>query len=96
MSGGHFDYNQRVIWDIAASIENLLNSEQAADYTTATINELHNAIDTLNAAAIYANRVDWLVSGDDGEDSFHERLNTELAMNEAAAHERRRPDSLRH
>ena len=33
----------------------------------------------LKIAQVYAQRVDWLVSGDDGEDSFHSRLNKELS-----------------
>ena len=29
-------------------------------------------------AAAYAQRIDWLVSGDDGEECFHERLKDDL------------------
>jgi hypothetical protein len=29
-------------------------------------------------AQIYTQRIDWLVSGDDGEDSFRERLKEDL------------------
>jgi hypothetical protein len=29
-------------------------------------------------AQIYAQRIDWLISGDDGEDSFRERLKEDL------------------
>ena len=29
-------------------------------------------------AGIYAQRIDWLLSGDDGEDSFHERLKFDI------------------
>ena len=36
------------------------------------------AVDLLRSAAIYVQRIDWLVSGDDGEDSFHRRLQKEL------------------
>ena len=32
----------------------------------------------LKQAEIYAQRIDWLLSGDDGEESFHERLKEEL------------------
>jgi hypothetical protein len=32
----------------------------------------------LKTAAIYAQRIDWLLSGDDGEESFKERLKEEL------------------
>lgn len=32
----------------------------------------------LKRARVYAQRVDWLLSGDDNEESFHERLKEEL------------------
>ena len=32
----------------------------------------------LKLANIYLHRIDWLLSGDDGEDSFHSRLQQEL------------------
>jgi len=32
----------------------------------------------LRQAHVYAQRIDWLVSGDDGEDSFHRRLKHDL------------------
>lgn len=40
--------------------------------------KMKEAINALKIAAIYANRVDWFLSGDDGEESFIERLNEEL------------------
>ncbi len=48
------------------------------DYTDETLNEFRNAIYILKKAEIYAQRVDWLISCDDGEESFHERLRKEL------------------
>ena len=33
----------------------------------------------LKIAQVYVQRIDWLVSDDDGEDSFHSRLNKELS-----------------
>lgn len=30
-------------------------------------------------AQVYAQRIDWLLSGDDGEDNFHLRLKEDLA-----------------
>ena len=32
----------------------------------------------MKTAAIYAQRIDWLLSGDDGEQSFKERLKEDL------------------
>jgi hypothetical protein len=48
------------------------------NYTEETIKEFRNAIDILRRAEIYAQRVDYLISGDDGEESFHSRLKEEL------------------
>ena len=42
------------------------------------LREISNGLDYLNLAGIYTQRLDWLFSGDDGEDSFFERLEEEL------------------
>jgi len=47
-------------------------------YTMETIREFQNAVKQLRIAAVYAQRIDWLLSGDDGEENFHKRLNEEL------------------
>lgn len=48
------------------------------DYTEETINEFRKGVEILKKARIYAQRIDWLLSCDDGEESFHRRLNAEL------------------
>ena len=76
MSGGYFDHQQSRINNIAESVEQLiLNNE---DYSKETIMEFMEGLEVLNKAAIYAQRIDWLVSGDDGEESFHKRLAEDL------------------
>jgi hypothetical protein len=40
--------------------------------------KFRDAIKALRTAAIYAQRIDWLLSGDDGEESFLRRLDEEL------------------
>lgn len=47
-------------------------------YPDEVIEEFKNAYKALRKAEIYAQRVDWLLAGDDGEESFIERLKTEL------------------
>ena len=47
-------------------------------YSDETIAEFKNGIEILKKAYIYAQRIDWLLSGDDGEESFHKRLKEEL------------------
>jgi hypothetical protein len=89
MSGGHFDYAQYRIEDIARGIEELIasNDDESLNewgdrrghgYSPETIEKFKLAVDTLRIAATMAQRIDWLVSGDDGEESFHRRWDEEL------------------
>ena len=48
------------------------------EYSKETIKEFKKGLAILRKAYIYAQRIDWLLSGDDGEESFHERLKEEL------------------
>ena len=84
MSGGHFDYAQYCIEDIAREIEGVLLRD--VDYESAAIRaKFHDAIRTLRRAAVMAQRIDWLVSGDDGEETFHRRWAEELAALEVTS-----------
>lgn len=47
-------------------------------YSEETIAEFKKGLDILRRAYVYAQRIDWLLSGDDSEESFHERLKEEL------------------
>ena len=42
------------------------------------LEEFKKGLEILKKAAIYAQRIDWLLSGDDGENSFKRRLKEEL------------------
>ena len=77
MSGGYFDYDQYRLDEIATSIRKVILFAKGK-YSEETIKEFRKARDLLQKAAIYANRIDWLLSGDDGEDTFHERLQKDL------------------
>lgn len=81
MSGGTFDYNQYRINEIADQIERIVYSESWSEYwySPETIVELKRGVKLLQQAFVYAQRIDWLVAGDDGEDSFHQRLKEDLA-----------------
>lgn len=48
------------------------------EYSEETIAEFKKGLDILRRAYIYVRRIDWLLSGDDREESFHERLKEEL------------------
>ena len=80
MSGGHFDYNQYRIDDIADETQRVIkeNPNREEPYSYMTIAEFKRGVKALKIAGIYAQRMDWLLSGDDGEDDFHERLAAEL------------------
>jgi hypothetical protein len=89
MSGGQFDYKQYDIGRIADEIEQMIRSNNSEEldewgcrvgyqFTPETISRFDMAVLYLRLAQIYTHRIDWLVSGDDGEDSFHKRLEHDL------------------
>jgi hypothetical protein len=82
MSGGAFDYQEYKITMIADEIQNLIDSNntpnQSSVFSDATIAEFEKAIEYLRIAHVYAYRIDWLVSGDNGEDTFHLLLKRDL------------------
>jgi hypothetical protein len=47
-------------------------------YPDEVIEKMKEGIKVLKRAQIYAQRIDWLLSGDDGEESFLRRLEEEL------------------
>jgi hypothetical protein len=85
MSGGFFDYKQYNIDHIADEIDQIVrdNQDKVAqhfyEYSEETINEFKTAVEILRKAAVYAQRIDWLLCGDDGEDTFHKRLEEDLS-----------------
>lgn len=90
MSGGYFDHRQWNITEIATQIEEIIQRNDSTDrnvygdpvsfnLTDETIKEFKVAVGVLNLAAVYAQRIDWLLSGDDGEETFHKRLKEEVS-----------------
>jgi hypothetical protein len=53
-------------------------NHQSRHYGKETMEEFKKALSLLRQAHIYVQRIDWLVSGDDGEDSFHSRLKHDM------------------
>ena len=47
-------------------------------YPEEVLEKFKEGVRHLRVAQIYAHRIDWLLSGDDGEESFLERLDEEL------------------
>lgn len=113
MSGGHFDYKQYHINDIANSVEQEIrnngqlipfdllerwdkemwedkngkacneknykqNPIKRYEYPKNVIQQFKVGHILLTLASIYAQRIDWLLSGDDGEESFINRINEDL------------------
>lgn len=88
MSGGRFEYKQHHIQDIIDGIQNVLDSQnkpEKADsdycfqkYSPETIKKFQKAIKTLKKAYMMAHTIDYLLCGDDAEDSFNERWKIEL------------------
>ena len=89
MSGGYFEYNQHRVREIAEDIERLIatNDDETTNecgdrkgrgYSPEIIERFKEAVHTLNQAADMAQRVDWLVSDDDGPESFLRRWSSEV------------------
>lgn len=89
MSGGFFNHSQYNLDQIAGDIEdeiyynnsvevNEYNDRRGHGYSEETIQEMKLAVWYLKLAFVYTQRIDWLLSGDDGEETFHERLAHDL------------------
>ena len=89
MSGGHFDYIQYKLENVAREIENIIVENDSnelneygdrigRDYSEETLDEFMNAMIFLKLCEIYIHRIDYLLSGDDGEDSFHSSLRKDI------------------
>lgn len=88
MSGGRFNYNQYSILDIAEDIEREIQKSGRKKkypqdlyyhkYPDEVIEKFKEGVKAIKIAYVYAHRIDWLLSGDDGEESFLERLEQEL------------------
>ena len=78
MSGGYWDYGQYKINDI---IDDLIKIDSNA---TEIMDErmklnLSKLIHSLEIASVHMQRLDWYLSGDDGSDTYHKRLESELS-----------------
>ena len=87
MSGGHFEYEQYRLRDMSDEIQSIIdkngkiNEELGTvtyDYDEEVIDKFRETIKTCQLAEAMLQRVDWLVSGDDGTESFHRRWEKEV------------------
>ena len=65
-------------WNNAEWYEKYPDDKFHYKYPDEVIEEFKNAVDIISRAQIYMHRVDWLLSGDDGDESFIKRLNQDL------------------
>lgn len=84
MSGGAFDYNQSMLKYIIESLEGYISSgvywEESEDkIPDDVIEDMKTAIKHLGIAYVYVQRLDWLISGGDSEDTYRQRLAGDLA-----------------
>jgi hypothetical protein len=78
MSGGHWDYIQgRLDYEVAAELHQFA-VDNSRGYSGATLARFLVAEMIVREAAIVIQRVDWLISGDDGEDDFVQRWDEEM------------------
>lgn len=80
MSGGHFYYSQYRINDAIEQLEkDLSDSNSYANSMEQDIRDsLALCLSRLKEASIRLHRADWLLSGDDGEESYRRRLAADL------------------
>jgi len=76
MSGGYFDYEQCRMQNMADRLASVIETDD--QYSKETLAEFHKGLVLLMAAAVYLERIDFLLCGDDSEESFHVRLKEDL------------------
>jgi hypothetical protein len=81
MSGGTF----QDCYDIAESIQSAIDNNDRVDewdykqgYSQETLDRFREAIAYQKITDAYVHRIDWLLAGDDAEDTFHARLIDDL------------------
>ena len=91
MSGGTYDYIQFRLNEVADDIKEKIkkNEEMRRNpsecdederYDEATVKKFKEAVAVIKMASIYIHRIDWLLSGDDGEEDFRKRLTEEITQ----------------
>ncbi len=92
MSGGYFEYSQYRIQYIIESLEEYMVEgdqsdpawEKGEEPSEEVLDEFRKGIKILKQAYVYADRIDRLLSGDNGNETFLHYLNQELKELECA------------
>lgn len=77
MSGGCWNYVQYQVQEVIDDLEHTLEVNEEC-FLEDVLAELEVAIKHIRVAKVYIQRVDWLLAGDDSEETFMERLSEEL------------------
>lgn len=75
---GYEDYPEGVFYDYGKDGKIKEKPESWQRYTNDIIEEFKEGYRLCLMAATYAQRIDWLVSGDDSEQCFHKRLKEDM------------------
>lgn len=92
MSGGHWDYLQYKFTEVIEDLNNIIQENQNERiekvefdlfnehfyFSPEVIEKFKRGLELITKAQIYMQRIDWLLSGDDGETSFLRRLSQDL------------------
>lgn len=92
MSGGAFDYKQHTLQDLIDDMNTLIERLDKEPIDSFECNSLKNFVKNpddlknkirenigyLKRAFLFTNSLDWLISGDDGEEKFYEKLDVEM------------------
>lgn len=93
MSGNYFLGRQHALEDIASDIDYLIQKNDCEEvdhygdkigrgFSKKTIEEFKRAYEHLLMVKVFVDRIDYLVSGDDSEETFHKRLKEDLDKGE--------------
>jgi len=69
---------EKELWQDEEYLKKYPEEKYWSKYDDQVLKIMKDAIKYLTIAQIYAQRVDWFLSGDDGEDSLKERLKEDL------------------
>lgn len=69
---------EKELWQDKEYLEKYPEEKYWSKYDDQVLKIMKDAVKHLTIAQIYAQRVDWFLSGDDGEDSLKERLKEDL------------------
>lgn len=85
MSGGTFDYVEFRLQEVQDKLQKVINGNDGSDpevyannYKPETIKALQEIVQLVQIAQISIHRADYLIAGDDSEESFHKNLTEEI------------------